>query len=384
MGSLATKCSDVEFAPGLGSMKELDADTSEEEEEENEDDEDEDDEDDNDEEIRRDAEQALIDGVSQLARGRTTVLKEVIEHGINVGIDADQIMRAEAKLEEHKLTRKREAFDSELRAFIASEDSKQLDACEEMLAQGKQLGLSDKDMQPLRDCITDIRLGRDLEHNERVQARHFMEMYTRRFVSSCLQGREINWLNVESGLKIKAKCYLDVTLKNLRVVASMGAQNTLGAAKLASLTVCRGSKDADVSDSDAFKDLPEAQQELTVVVLGAEQTWCIIESSSRCAEEFLIAFVILNGLNGTAVGLARSAKEAPKKSKGSKFPDKAPVAARKLEEQEDEAEVSQVPSDKKKAKKKKTGEGAADPEEDGAEKDKKKEKKVEKGAKTRK
>merc|ERR1712061_128284 len=128
-GAAAAKCSDVTTGAGMGAAKPLDASSSEDEDgEEDDEEDDEDDDEDDTEDIRNDAELALQEG---LKRGKTNVFKEVLDHAAALGIDEDKILKAEAKLEEHKANRRREAFEAELRAFLDTEDANDLKLCEE-------------------------------------------------------------------------------------------------------------------------------------------------------------------------------------------------------------------------------------------------------------
>lgn len=365
MGSVAAKCSDVEFAPNLGAAKPLDAEdsASEDGDEDDEDEEDEEEAEAEAEEERREAEGALNDTVAKLTRGRTTVLKEVIEHGIAVGIDEKQILKAEAKLEEHKLLRKREAYESELNDFMQGEDAMKLEAILDMIAQGEKLEVGAKVLEPLHERHKEILLSRDLEQGELKKAREFMELCARRFVGACVRGRDTIWIDLRSGKRVNVHVFLDVTLKNMKVVRSEGGV-PLASAKLASLTARKGMEAEEVAELPGFTALKDSDKELSVVMLTDGDPWLFVEFNTSRTDEFLIGVVILNGLDGVTVGYKRPMEERNSSKRSSK------VESPRKRRTEKKSKENEAPED-----------GAASPRKSKASDKKKDDKKKEDGKK---
>jgi len=303
MGALATTCSDVKFAPGLGSAKPLEAESSDEDAEEEEDDDADDD--DDDEDMRRDAAEALEEGINALQRGKTVMLKDAIDHSVALGVDNQHIMRAEARLEEHRMARRRSAFAHEVRDFLSEEAAQTLQSCNEMQTKAREMKIDSGLLKTLEERITDLELSKELNDDEKRKAKQFSIVCARRFVSETVRGREIQWLELPSGRKVKANCYLDVTLKNFSIVGHIGGK--LASCKFADLTPSYAKDVEEVASSEGFTSMPQSSQDLTVAcqVHGQAAPWCWVEQDARRMDETLLGIVVLNKVAFAAAGKAK-------------------------------------------------------------------------------
>merc|ERR1712087_196511 len=76
--------------------------------------------------------------------------------------------------------------------------------------EGIGMGIDESVLTPLRDKIA--------------QAKQFMESAYRRFLTSCLKGRDLVWVDTSSNKKKKATATLDLTLKNFKISDPSGTQ----------------------------------------------------------------------------------------------------------------------------------------------------------------
>jgi len=326
MGTAAAKCSDITKGGGLGAPKPLEASTSEEEHEE----EGEEEEEDSEEEERAEAEAALQNG---LKRGGTSTFKEAIDHATELGVDMELIAKAEAKLEEHKTKRRREAFEAELKDFLKGDESRDLTACAEKLKQGAEYGVSEKALQPIRAKMSDLELNKELSADEVEKAKLFVEVCTRRFVASCLPGREVGrgttLLDLHTGQKRKVVLKLDLALRDLRVQTPDGED--LHTCKVAGTFVRHASDVEGISSQAGFAKLPEEDVNNALIVMTVEEEpFCIVEDSRIKHDEILCAFAVLSagkgftkppqGLNSTKHGSA--SQKRPSITNSDKVPPK--------------------------------------------------------------
>jgi len=321
MGAVAATCSDVNKQPDKGSITQLDKVDSEEEEEDEEEEE----------------EEEGADDAAKGGRNRKSTFREVIDNTAAQGIDEEKILHAEEMLAQHKAMRRRQAFENGLQDFIDSEEGNILDNCEQKERDGLGMGVGDEVLQPLRDKIALLQLCRDLEADEIEQAKQFMESAYRHFLTSCLRGRDLMWVDTNSGKKKKATANLDVTLKNFKILDGNGG--LISTCKVKDVVAKRARDSEDMCDSDAFTSLSKGDQNNAVAVIGPDEPWLLVESGPTKLDEFIIAFIVYNG-----VGLSDKASSPKKKGKGKKPKD---------EEEEEEAEESTPAKKGKKEKGKK-------------------------------
>jgi len=316
MGSATSKCSDVSHGNVKTNVKPLDASDSEEEEEED-DDEDEDDEGGDDE--RRNAEDVLNGGVQ---RGKEASFKEAIDHATSVGIDVDKILKAEAKLEEHKAVRRREAFESDIKDYL-EEANQDVDACREKLANGKQHGVSEKLLAKLEERIEALDQNRELDSEEVEKARLLIERNTRKFVSAAVQGRPVTWIDLDSGEKTSATLFIDLVLHNAKVIDESGAE--LGFADLMKLRPKpSGAGDDVVVSKEGFQKLSDADKKLALCITHSSDPWCLVEPNLDGRDEVLCGLMVVTG-SCIDEALRSTNGAAPKASSGAK--EEAPPAA---------------------------------------------------------
>jgi len=327
MGGVASRCSDVSMDKG-GSAKPLDASSSEEDDEEDDDEDEEDEEDDG--EDQKEAEAALHEG---LKRGKTTAFKEVIDHATAIGIDEDKIMKAEAMLEQHKATRRREAFEQELVSFMDTPEAESLEKCEQRLRQGEGYGVTEKAMQPLVEKIEELKMQRDLGQDETLQAKNYLEACVRRFVAAAVLGRSTTWVDQSSGKLQKVNLALDLALKYVKILSITG--EVLQSAKLTDCVPKKPQDAEEIIESGAFEKLTDFQRELCVGLLGcADDPWIFVEDDIRKLDDFIVAFTVLNG-----IGL----NDGPSSPKGKKGKDKDKKDKKKKEDSPRSPRASQSP-----------------------------------------
>jgi len=314
MGAVASRCNDVSMDKG-GSAKPLDASSSEEEEEDEEEEDEEDEEDDTAD--RTEAEAALQE---TLKRGKTTAFKEVIEHATAIGIDEDKIMKAEALLEQHKAQRRREAFEQELDAFMVSPEVDNLEACESKRRQGEQYGVSAASLSALVDKIEDLKMRLDLNQDEQMQARRYLEACCRRFVATSAVGRSTSWCTLQTGKLQKVTLVLDPALKYLKI-QSLGNE-VLETVSLALLAPQKPDQSDQVVESEAYDRLTDQQRDNCLAVTGAADIWLFIEEDRMKVDEMLVGLTMLNGLglDGSGGGGGKSASPSKAKKKDGKSP----------------------------------------------------------------
>lgn len=264
-----------------------------------------------------------------MQRGKTSTFHEVIDHAKGIGIDPEKIKKAEAMLEQHKVIRRREAFEAEMRAFLENSDSDDLVACEEKQRQGLSYGVSDKVLAPLRDKIADLQLNTDLLEDEVAQAKLFLEICTRRFVRSAVKGRDVFWIDKLTGRRLKAVMYLDLVLKNIQVRNSKDEE--LGVLKFAEATAKRATNVDEIAETEVFTKLTEFDQSNAVAIMGPKEPWLLLEPSRRSQDEFVIAFTVLNGvgLEGTAARASIATNGKAKDEVQGNSP-KVPLAVQKM------------------------------------------------------
>jgi len=294
-GGACNKCSDVSLNSKNAPTKGLDDTSSEGEgagDEEPEEEEPEENEEEELEKERKNAAEVLSQG---LKRGKTGAFSEAIEHATQLGLDEDKILMAEKKLEDHKAVRRKEAFEAELADFLNTEDANDTAQCEEKLAQGSEYGVSEKALQPLKERIVELQQMEPLRPDEVDLTKQFLELCTRRFVASCVKGRDLHWVDLDSGSKEKSVAKMDLTLKNFTVE---GPPNGNLACKVADVTAKRAAEVAEVTSKSGFDKLGDAEREKAVVLqldgkdLGP---WCFIEDSKLKQDEFLCGFHVLCG-----------------------------------------------------------------------------------------
>jgi len=290
MGGACSKCQDVQVGgKGLGAAKALEASDSEEDVEDESDGEDEDEGDELEEE-KGEAEQALL---QKLKTGKTRIFKEAIDHATSLGLDEDKISKAEQKLEEHKALRRREAFEAELRDFLSG-DEITMDACEEMLQKGKGYGVTEKVLKPLHEKAEELERLRELNTEELENAKRFLEACTRRFIASCVKGRETTWIDLADGTKLKATAWLDLTLKNLRLTGI--SDDEIKTCKIADIAAKRALESDEVMELAGWEKLGDDEKENAVAVVGENDgPWCFVEASRQNQDEFICALAVLNG-----------------------------------------------------------------------------------------
>lgn len=298
-GGACNRCSDVSL--NKNAPKALDDTDSEEEPEESEGSSEEENhaekKDEEDKEVKRGAELALQDG---LKRGKTSTFTEAIEHSRAVGLDEEKIQLAEKKLEDHKNFRRREAFEADLYDFLRSEESLDLQSCQDKLVQGKEYGLGEKPLKSLQDHMLELETKRELNPDEVQQAKQFLELCTRRFVASCLmKGRDVHWIDLETGSKHKVVLKMDVVLKNFSVTGPPNGDLTC---KVDEITTKRAIDAAEVSAKSGFSKLGDTERSTTVAVLlpSGKGPWCFLEGSPAKQDEFIIAFQVFNGFGAVA------------------------------------------------------------------------------------
>merc|ERR1711934_376721 len=260
------------------------------------------------EEEKRGAELALEDG---LKRGKTSTFKEAIEHATAIGLEDEKIQMAEKKLEDHKAFRRREAFEAELHDFLRTEDAEDIDSCKDKLSQGKEYGVGDKVLKLLQDQILHLELMKDLNAEEIEQAKLFLELCTRRFVASCVaKGRDVEWIDLESGSKHKVVVKMDLTLKNFTVAGPPAGDLSC---KVDDIMTQRAVDSAEVSSKNGFSQLADADRENSVALMlkSGNGPWCFRESTRAKQDEFLVAFQVFNGLMPAPV---RTNKRSPRLS----------------------------------------------------------------------
>lgn len=354
MGVACQKCADIELQKGVAADKPLDASSSEDEDDLSDEEDEDEDMDDGLEEEKHEVELALKDA---LKRGKTQTFKEAIAHANSLGLDEDKIRKAEQKLEEHKLLRRRELFEAELQEFLDNDSGHTLAACQEMLSKAKELGVSGKMMESLEKRVDELDMGRALETHEADRASEVVEALTRSFVQQCvsIKGRTVYWVDLsgDGGKKSKKKgtARLDTILKNFRVEVG----GTEYHVRIGELT-CMAALDApEVTDVAVFADLGEADQKNAIALIGGDEPWCFVESETWGRDEFSIAMKVLNAPIGS-----KSKTKKRKKDKASPRPDKGDGGASprspRASKKEDKAE-------KKEKKSKKDGDDA---EEDAA------------------
>jgi len=378
--SLGSKCSDVSFDKS-GASKPLDASSSEEEEEDEEDD-DEDEEEDDGDDMKTEAELALQEGPK---RGKTCTFREVIDHANKIGLEEEKIKTAEAMLEQHKATRRREAYEAELRDFLDSDDSNDLVACQAKEKQGQNYGVTDKVLKPLRERILELEMSKDLGADEVEQAKAFLEKCSRRFVGSCAKGREAVWIDINTAKKRKALLFIDLTLKNFKVQTSKGDESST--CKVADVTAKKGYDVEEVVESKVFGTLSEADKENTVAFTGfTDGPWVFIEANKAKQDETMCAMIILNG-----IGLSDERPKSPKSPKrgqkaSTKMAFNRSASNQPEDKQEDDDEEFKPVSPRnnqkdRSATRKSTTKKPAENDEEGGNKESKKDKKSKDGKK---
>mmetsp|Transcript_113448 Transcript_113448/g.225825 ORF Transcript_113448/g.225825 Transcript_113448/m.225825 type:complete len:441 (-) Transcript_113448:65-1387(-) len=297
MGAVADRCSDMSPAErhasfrnnSRGMSKPLDYDSSEEEEDEEGDDEGSDMAESEAEEMRAETELALREG---LTRNSAATFHEVIDHARGLGIDPEKIKKAEQMLEQHRAQQRRDLFEADMKEFLETSEADNLDACKEKLDQGRGYGCSEKLLQPLRSRISELELCIDLAADEVAKAKRFLELCTRRFVRSCVTGRDTIWVDLKANKRTKAVLHLDVVLKNFTVKSAKG--DKLATAKVVDLEVKRALDVESISSTEAFGKLPEKEKQFGVVLVGEEVTWLIGENNRTSQDEFLLGLAVLN------------------------------------------------------------------------------------------
>mmetsp|Transcript_693 Transcript_693/g.1187 ORF Transcript_693/g.1187 Transcript_693/m.1187 type:complete len:375 (+) Transcript_693:28-1152(+) len=299
MGAAAAKCSEIVG----GNSNTVNAAKALEEEEEAEEEEADEDEADAEEEAaeaaRKDAQDALKGGI---VRGKTTAFREAIDHATSLGIDENMILKAEAALDDHKKTREREAFSEELAAFLETEESHEIEPCEEILKKGEGISVTESVLKQLRDRIEDINLSRDLEEEELAKANAFVTSAATKWVASCLKGRSCSWVNMANGKKEKALCLLDPAMRKLSVVQE-GDRSELCSCMLASAMACGAAGHAKASGSSGFGKLKDEEQDCSIALNDKDGNgpWLLCESALELQVEFLLALAVLGGGNGDDV-----------------------------------------------------------------------------------
>jgi len=293
-GGACNRCSDVSLSKNA--PRALDDTDSEEEHEESEGSSEEEDHAskkvEEDKEAKRGAELALQDG---LKRGKTSTFTEAIEHAQTVGLDEEKIQLAEKKLEDHKNFRRREAYEADLYDFLRSEDANDLQSCQDKISQGKEYGIGEKVLKSIEDHMLLLETKKELSADEIQQAKQFLELYTRRFVASCLmKGRDVQWIDLETGSMHKVVLKMDVILKNFTVTGPPDGDLTC---KVAEITTKRATDAAEVTAKNGFSQLADTDRATTVAVLlpSGKGPWCFLESSPAKQDEFIIAFQVFNG-----------------------------------------------------------------------------------------
>eukprot|EP00747_Dinoflagellata_sp_TGD_P166077 gnl/TRDRNA2_/TRDRNA2_188324_c0_seq1.p1 gnl/TRDRNA2_/TRDRNA2_188324_c0~~gnl/TRDRNA2_/TRDRNA2_188324_c0_seq1.p1 ORF type:complete len:351 (+),score=111.02 gnl/TRDRNA2_/TRDRNA2_188324_c0_seq1:247-1299(+) len=348
MGNVANKCSDMELnkMQGLGAPKPLDASSSEGDDDELGDEDEEDEEEDNDD-AKLQAEKALAES---LKRGKTTAFKEAIDYATSLGIDETKITMAEQKLEEHKNFRRKEAFEGELADFMDSDEANDIEACQDKLKTGKSYGCTEKTLKALMARIEELDKGKALSPAEVARIREYFEVATRKFVATCMMGRDALFFDISSGAKSKATVMLDAPLKNLKVVG-VGEEDMI--LKVSSAAARRAMDVDEVVGAGKFTDLKEEDQENAVAIVGAGSTWVFIEDTRAKQDEYVCGLTVLNpnGLsnapNAATKGLQSPSGNPPsprkqaRKSQGGKAapaPEPEPAEDYALDEEEEEAE----------------------------------------------
>jgi len=256
----------------------------------------------------------------------------VIDHATAVGIAEDKIAKAEAALEQHKATRKREAFEAELRDFLESEECEDLEACEEKEQQGIKFGVSDKGLAALREKIEDLNRRKDLADEEVAQAKLYLEVHCRRFVKSAVKGRSGIWIDVASGKKQRVNLSLDLTLHNLTVTKSSGDSAQLASCSLDRCSAVRASDTEEMQE--AVGQLSETELECAVVIFGDSSPWLLVEEDAAKVDEIIVGVLMLGGGaagDAPAASASSSSKKGGKKKGGKKgaapeIPEVAAVA----------------------------------------------------------
>lgn len=336
-GGACNRCSDVNKA-STSAVKALDEVSSEEEdagEASEGSDEDEGAEEEAQEEEKRAAELSLQD---TLKRGKTSTFKEAIDHAAALGIEEEKIQLAEKKLEDHKAFRRREAFEAELHDFLRTEEANDIANCEEKLTQGKEYGVSEKSLKALQDRILELELMKELNKDEIEQAKMFLELCTRRFVASCVaKGRDLQWIDLESGTKHKVVAKMDLTLKNFTVA---GRPDGDISCKVDEVTAKRAVDAQEVSQKKGFSKLADADREnsVAVVLQSGSGPWCFLEASRPKQDEFIVAFQVFNGLMPAPAGSSTKTKaSSPKGSPKGEAEDGEKSNLREAAEGEDDA-----------------------------------------------
>lgn len=333
-GGACNKCSDVSLnknAPTRG----LDESSSEGEGEDEEEAEEEDSDGENEqslEEEKKNAEHVLQEG---LRRGKTGAFTEAIEHATALGLDEDKIQLAEKKLEDHKAFRRREAFEAELHEFLRSEDAADKEQCEEKLAQGREYGVGEKVLKPVLDRIAELELMLPLKPDEIELTKQFLEICTRRFVASCIKGRDLHWVDLDSGGKQKSVMKIDLTLKNLTVAGPPGDL----ACKVSNVVARRGIEAAEVINGKL--DDADCDNAVVLELVDGKGPWCFLEATKAKQDEFVCGCQVLNGL--VPVGGRKSQKSTTKQADskqdkaGKKNDAKSKNAKQEKVEEEEEA-----------------------------------------------
>eukprot|EP00927_Polykrikos_kofoidii_P076380 TRINITY_DN733_c2_g1_i1.p1 TRINITY_DN733_c2_g1~~TRINITY_DN733_c2_g1_i1.p1 ORF type:complete len:367 (+),score=90.84 TRINITY_DN733_c2_g1_i1:63-1163(+) len=308
MGAAATKCSELNKASSIG-VKPLEASSSEGEDDADEvySEEDEDDEEDGDE-IKEAAEDAINQG---LRRGKTATFKEAIEHATSVGIDLEKIMKAEAKLEEHKQLRRREALEDDIREYLGDEANQTIEVCRDKLEASAAAGCSEKLLNQLKDRIAQLDLDRPLSQAEIRKCKDYVLGCTRRYASSVVLGRATSWVDLDTGDLTAGTLKLDIVLSRVSVRDREGQE--LGACDLCTSLARRPEENEKVSSSSGFETLSSADRDRTLVVESGpyDDPWCLLEEDRSARDEAFCALMVLAGRGMEGPQAVRASIKAP-------------------------------------------------------------------------
>mmetsp|Transcript_99082 Transcript_99082/g.248407 ORF Transcript_99082/g.248407 Transcript_99082/m.248407 type:complete len:310 (-) Transcript_99082:239-1168(-) len=250
----------------------------------------------NQEEYKQGVEEILKSTGKNLKRGKTMAMKEAISTAKKYGLETSKISEAEKKLDEHKKQQKREEAEREVDAFFNSAACKDLAMTEKMLKKVKEADCSEKVIKRVQDSLEELILTRDLEDEERSNARELLKQSCRDFILAATKagGRQVTLLSLDDGQKIAASIAVDPPLLNLTVRTGASSVTEV---PVGSLSVVAAKNDKKVSGSRGFKVLGEEECDCAVAVrYQVDRTsgvFCFVEPTRVRRDRLLEAFVVL-------------------------------------------------------------------------------------------
>jgi len=231
-----------------------------------------------------------------LKRGKTMAMKEAISTAKKVGLENSKITEAERRLDEHKKQQRREEVQQEIEQFSQSAAYKDISMVDKMIKKATDADCDADVIKKLQQHLEELFITRNLEDDEIWCAREYLKQSCREFVLAATKGfgRPVTVLKLEDGTKAPANLALDPPLQNASLVYEDG---TAVQVPLVSLNPLRGKDDKKVSKSVGFQRIDKEERECVVSFSydenGKSGMWCIVEPTALKRDRLFEAVLVL-------------------------------------------------------------------------------------------